>query len=107
MGRMRDMGGRCADVSPILCELVRLGLWALYLRCMGFNCFRGVFTRALCFPSVVARFWRVVRCLASFRRVAFALGMLSGAIFSPLLAFRVSAGVLVWSRGFRALVGRI
>ena len=65
----------------------------------------GVFVRLVCFPFVLRDFRGIVRGARRVCRVGFPLAMLSGSIFSPLLAFRVFVRVLTRVRGFRALVG--
>lgn len=58
-----------------------------------------------CLSSVVARFWGIVRDALCVCRVAFPLVMLSGSIFSPLLAFLPLGCVLDRARGFNAIRG--
>lgn len=80
---------------------------AEHLRSIVFCACVGALVRPVCFPSVVASFWCVVRGALCFCRVAFPLVMLSRLNFSPVLAFRVFVGVIGGVRGFRALCGKI
>ena len=94
---------------PLLQELyiLRYMLRALYLRCIAFNCFMGVFTRFNCLSFIIGGFWRVLVPVLHSCRVAFPLGMLSRSIFSLVLRFLPLGHILGRVRSLKANTGKI
>lgn len=84
--------------------ILRYMLKALYLRCIAFNCWYGVFTRIYCLTFNIGGFWRALVGVGDVCRVAFPLVVLSRLEFSLVLRFWRFRYILIGVKCFNAIV---